>query len=643
MDLRQKILSTVHATVHEHRHGPSGNDHPPGTGVSDIEADIHVTATAPADNDSSGGEADGLPRNAQQSGQKSKWTEHEILGVLQQASTASASKPAAAPPPHSSSFGAAAAAFLEAGAAGGGGGSRGGGSSSAAAGGGVEDTGPSRVQRFLMRLAVALHAYGSSAARTEFLIERAGRRLGVDANVAVFPDLILLSFNRVAGDDTAGQRAHMLSVTPDMDLDKLGRVDELARSVGLQETHNLMAAYWQLRAIANAPPTFSPALHLLAMALMSASAAVLFFGGNMWDALVAGVLGFLGGAMEFWAINNSQAVASILEFLVSVLAAFSAHLLAASLLHGRICIFASLFGALVWFLPGVTLTFGVNELVARTLVTGTSRVAAAIFTSLQIGFGISVGMGLAYGTASPTALHDCPPSTLPLWSNIIWFALYVVASNIRCNARLDQWDGMTLVALVGYVVSELAYRTIGNDTASVVAAFAVSTSGTLFSHFAQEFPLAMKISGIQLLVPGGIGVRGVAAILNQDVMSGIGFVFEMLTVGLAITIGLILANLVLPESMFAHGSRPHHNKRKLAADLRADSMAHSGIGGQQEGARGRDEGAGRGFGAASDGGSGGVRGVLAGVLGLRNRGSGEDRLASSFLPQVKEEEDSVAF
>ncbi|CAI5961899.1 unnamed protein product [Closterium sp. NIES-65] len=343
-----------------------------------------------------------------------------------------------------------------------------------------------------------------------------------------------------------------------------------------------------------------------------------------------------------------QAVTSILEFLVAVLAAFTANLLASTLLSGRICIFATLFGALVWFLPGVTLTFGVNELVARTQVTGTARVAAAIFTSLQIGFGISVGMGLCFWAASPTALSDCPPSNLPLWTNIFWFAMYVVASNIRCNARLDQWDGMTLVALVGYVVSELAYRNIGNDTASVVAAFAVSTSGTLLSHFAQEFPLAMKISGIQLLVPGGIGVRGVAAILNQDVMSGIGFVFEMLTVGLAITIGLILANLVLPESMFAHGSRPHHNKRRLAADLRADSMAHGGLGGRLDGARGRDEAVGRGFCADSDGGAGGggVRGVLAGVLGLaglRNRGNGEDRLASAFLPQVKEEEDSVAF
>ncbi|CAI5989866.1 unnamed protein product [Closterium sp. NIES-64] len=313
MDLRQKILSTVH----DHRHRPHNNGDPPGTSFSEVE-DIQVTATVPTDTDNDGGKADGLPQTAQQGvqqgSQRGKWTEQEVceppsptlpalgyaltpqhpilslpfmasilsppppplspVSVLREASAGSASAPAAAP--HSASFGAAAAAFREAGA--GAAGAGGSGNPGGAAAG--SDDGPTRVQRFLMRLAVALHAYGSSAARTEFLIERAGRRLGVDVSVAVLPDLILLAFNRVVGDDTAGQRTHMLSVSPDMDLDKLGRVDELARSVGLREAHNLMAAYWQLRAIANAPPTFSPPMHLLAMALMSASAAVLFFGGR---------------------------------------------------------------------------------------------------------------------------------------------------------------------------------------------------------------------------------------------------------------------------------------------------------------------------------------------------------------------------
>jgi uncharacterized membrane protein YjjP (DUF1212 family) len=56
-------------------------------------------------------------------------------------------------------------------------------------------------RRFLLRLAVALHSYGSSAARTEYLIDKAADRLEVETSIAVFPSLILLSFPSVDEND----------------------------------------------------------------------------------------------------------------------------------------------------------------------------------------------------------------------------------------------------------------------------------------------------------------------------------------------------------------------------------------------------------------------------------------------------------
>ena len=59
-----------------------------------------------------------------------------------------------------------------------------------------------REHRFILRMALALHTYGSIAPRTEFLIEQLGDRLGVDLHIAVFPSLLMLSFNKMSGDDT---------------------------------------------------------------------------------------------------------------------------------------------------------------------------------------------------------------------------------------------------------------------------------------------------------------------------------------------------------------------------------------------------------------------------------------------------------
>lgn len=53
---------------------------------------------------------------------------------------------------------------------------------------------PKLRRRFLIRLAIALHSYGSSASRTEYLLDKAADRLDVDLNISVFPSLILMSF-----------------------------------------------------------------------------------------------------------------------------------------------------------------------------------------------------------------------------------------------------------------------------------------------------------------------------------------------------------------------------------------------------------------------------------------------------------------
>lgn len=65
-------------------------------------------------------------------------------------------------------------------------------------------------RNFLTLLATALHAYGSSAARTEYLIEQAASTLGVDVAVAVFPTLVLLSFGEGHDDGCRSGLGHCM-------------------------------------------------------------------------------------------------------------------------------------------------------------------------------------------------------------------------------------------------------------------------------------------------------------------------------------------------------------------------------------------------------------------------------------------------
>jgi hypothetical protein len=80
----------------------------------------------------------------------------------------------------------------------------------------------------------------------------------------------------------------------------------------------------------------------------------------------------------------------------------------------------------------------------------------------------------------------------------------------------------------------------------------------------------MILSGILLLVPGGIGVQGVAAMLQDDVLSGMGFVFDMVVVGLSITLGLLVAKILLPSALFGTSRANANNKNTLPTQLEND-------------------------------------------------------------------------
>jgi uncharacterized membrane protein YjjB (DUF3815 family) len=53
------------------------------------------------------------------------------------------------------------------------------------------------------------------------------------------------------------------------------------------------------------------------------------------------------------------------------------------------------------------------------------------------------------------------------------------------------------------------------------------------------------VPAVLLLVPGSMGFRGVSALLGRDTLSGVGTLFEMFVVAIAIVAGLLVANAVV--------------------------------------------------------------------------------------------------
>jgi uncharacterized membrane protein YjjP (DUF1212 family) len=353
--------------------------------------------------------------------------------------------------------------------------------------------------------------------------------------------------------DPQQKEIHMINVEPDLDVDKLGRADELANRVG-HEGAPLLLAYWRLKAIASAPPEFGKWWRLFGFALSASMSSLLFF---------VGLLDIIS--------SKSNLYASVLEFTAALVVSFLARTFQVHFKSYDLCYFAMALSSLVQLLPGLSLTLGVSEMVAKSHVTGTSRIMYALFSALQLGFGLAMGENLVIWAPKPVSADSCLSPSLPVYLKLVWFCGYTFASNVLLNARLDQWPGMAFASFVGYVVSELTSLKLDSSASSVISAFAVGITGTAYSRFTEDLPLVMVLSGILLLVPGGIGVQGVTAMLGDDVLSGMGFVFDMVIVGLSITLGLLIAKIALPSALFGSTGRSKStSKNTLPYDLAHD-------------------------------------------------------------------------
>ena len=121
---------------------------------------------------------------------------------------------------------------------------------------------------------------------------------------------------------------------------------------------------------------------------------------------------------------------------------------------------------------------------------------------------------------------------------------------------------MILVASAGQAISYLlTYNTSGSDTMAVplIGGIVVTLIARIYAHFAGNLrPLIYIISGLMILVPGGIGVKGMSNVWSGDVTTGLEFTFKMVMIGVCLAIGVFLA--LLPRKSWIRSIR---NKCKL--------------------------------------------------------------------------------
>lgn len=391
---------------------------------------------------------------------------------------------------------------------------------------------------FVLDLGRALHRYGTPAHRLEEALLECCRRLGVEAEVFTTPTTIIMSFG-----EPHELRTRMMRVEGgELDMGKLAQVDQLADDVASLRCTPAQGVV-ALAAILAAPRQFGHGLSTLSHGIAAGSLAV-FLGGSLADVAIAGLIGLTLGLLAQYA-QRSTDQARVFELVGAAIAAFAAGVAPAIWPAATPSIITV--AALLILLPGMSLTVAMTELATRNLIAGTARLMSAVIVLLELVVGVAIGEKAAHALV---AVHQGLPAPLPEWARWVAVVASAIGVAIVVQAQPRAFGWIIAGCVTGYVGSRLGTAwlggtSLGGQLGVMVGACALGVLSNVYARRLARPAQVVAVPAVLLLVPGSMGFRGMASLLDRDTLTGVESVFAMFVVALAIVAGLLIANAVV--------------------------------------------------------------------------------------------------
>jgi len=388
---------------------------------------------------------------------------------------------------------------------------------------------------FILRLGRALHAYGYPAHSLEEALGKVSRRLGIDGQFFSTPTSIFAAFG--PQDD---QQTFLMRVEPgEVNLSKLAELDNVAGCV-LRGSVDPEEGSSQIDKILSEPPRYGRFLRMAAFGLASAAASR-FLGGGLKEIVVSAFVGCLIALLSFLT-EPKKAVGSVFE----PLAAFVASALTAGLsfLIGPYAVSNAMLAGLIVLIPGLTLTIAMTELSTQHLSSGTARLNKAFVAFLGIGFGVAVGSSVMTSILGNPRIARV--TRLPGWTEIAAMICMPLALTVLLRARSRDAVWIMISGALAFFGARIGALWLGPELGVFLGALTVGIASSLYARWLDRPAIITQVPGILLLVPGSVGFRGLAALLDKQIVSGVDTSFKMIITAVALVAGTLIANVVAP-------------------------------------------------------------------------------------------------
>lgn len=400
----------------------------------------------------------------------------------------------------------------------------------------VREEGTRHETGFILRLGKALHAHGYPAHRLEEVLEKASERMGLHAQFSSTPTSIIAAFG--PEDD---QQTFLLRVSPgEVNLGKLAELDDVTIGL-LRGACDPAEGSQMIDRILGEPPEYGPWTRTFAYALASAAASR-FLGGGLREIVISTVLGWIIGLLAML-FERSPELNRVFEPVAAFLASALSSILGLAI--GPFAISNTVLAGLILLMPGLTLTVAMIELTTQHLSSGTSRMNNAFISFLAMGFGVAVGSSVISLVAG--AVRTIRPTPLPAWTQIPAVLIMPLAFTIILRAHKTDAVWILLAGVIAVGGSKLGDQLLGPQLGVFFGALLVGIFSSQYARWIDRPAVITQVPGILMLVPGSVGFRGLAAMLDEKIVSGIDTTFKMILTAVALVAGTLIAGVVAPS------------------------------------------------------------------------------------------------
>jgi uncharacterized membrane protein YjjP (DUF1212 family) len=390
--------------------------------------------------------------------------------------------------------------------------------------------------RFLIELARALGTYGTSANRIEEVIGYCADSFGYNAQTFTTPTSVFVSLE----DEEGNLHTYLARVFPgEADLTKMMSLDRVFNLV-IEGDVSAEDGIAEVKRIVRAAPRYPVWMIVMCFGITGFCAGN-FLGGAFKEMIASGVVGLVVGMLVQFT-GRKREFSRLMEFLSGFGAAMIAGLLTIPM--GEYHTTVPVIAGIIILLPGLTLTISMVELAMKHVVSGTARLAGAVMVLLVIGFGIVLGQAVVDRVIGTPEMII--PTDLPWYIDLASILFATTSMAVLFQAHLRHAWVMVLSGIIAFYSARYGTMFLGLEVGVLGASMCVGIASNLYARIYDRPALMVMLPGLLILVPGSLGLRSLQNFMADATIDGVQSAFTVLVIGVALVVGLLLANVILP-------------------------------------------------------------------------------------------------